>query len=83
MKSNCTLPHSEREELRDEVNIEQAKFDKNRALLVQIFEVAAPDAPLAEIEAFETHLDLLLQSHENLISAQNVALKAGLTARGD
>lgn len=80
MKNNCKLPHVEQKELLDEVSIAQAKLDKNLALLFQIFEVAAPDASFAEIEAFETYLELLLDAHSDLISAQNIAHSAGLTA---
>ncbi len=79
----CTLPHNERGELRDEVSVAQSKFAKNRAFLFQIFEVAAPDTSPAEIEAFEIYLELLLDAHSDLISAQNIAHSAGLMAEDE
>lgn len=78
----CLLPQSEQAELRYGVTNEMKNFCKYREILVQIFKVATPYAPEEELEVFETHLELLLQAHENLISAQNIAIKAGLTAEG-
>lgn len=61
----------------------QAQFDEAYTKLLQMYENAVPGASALELQMFELRVDALLIRYENLISAQNVALKAGLTARGE
>lgn len=79
----CLLPHRERSELRAEVSSAQADYDEARSRLRLAILNVSPGMTKAQLDMIELRIDAFERALDDLISSQNIALRAGLTAEGE
>jgi len=79
----CLLPHRERDDLRADITSAQADFSESKGLILRIYGYALKGMSRISPEDFEKLVEEMLDRHDELISSQNIALRAGLTAEGE
>lgn len=80
--NRCLLPQSEQDELRAGVSLAQADYDEARSRLRLAILNVSPSMNKAQLDMIELRIDAFERAVDDLISAQNLAIKAGLTAEG-
>lgn len=81
--NRCLLPQSEQAELRAGVSLAQADYDEAKSRLRLSILNVSPSMTKAQLDMIELRIDAFESALIDLVSSQNIAIKAGLTAEGE